>query len=128
MSEMMSAVIVDDDKLSAKVLEMLLHHEGMTVTTIYDSARIAETLADVPCPAVVFLDLEMPHLDGYEALVVLRRQFGSSLPIAAYSVHTGELKTALEKGFDGFFCKPVNSAAFADNLRQLLNGERVVAY
>ena len=121
------AVIIEDDKLNAKVLETLLRQEGITVTIISDPANTLTVLADKPTPAVIFLDLEMPHLDGYEVLVMLRQQYGQSVPIAAYTVHISELTTAVGKGFNGFFSKPINGATFHDNLAQLLRGEQALS-
>jgi putative two-component system response regulator len=127
MTDNTHAVIIEDDKLNAKILETMLRQEGMTVTTIADPANAMAVLAQQSAPAVVFLDLEMPHLDGYEVLAMLRAQYGPQLPIAAYTVHTSELLNAMDKGFSGFFAKPINRAMFHANLLKLLNGEQALS-
>jgi len=119
------AIIIDDDRLSVKVLETLLRQEGMSVTSIDNPADVSAKLTELPAPNVVFLDLEMPHLDGYEVLDLLRQRLGNEVLVAAYTVHTSEAVAAMGKGFDGFFGKPLNMTTFPGNLKRLLNGERV---
>lgn len=127
MTQVQRAVIIEDDKLNAKVLETLLRHEGMAVTIISDPTQALPQLILQDPPAVIFLDLEMPKLDGYEVLALLRAHYGDQLYVAAYTVHTNEMLTILAKGFNGFFAKPINGARFPENLRQILKGEQVLA-
>ena len=125
MIETLHAVIIEDDRLNAKVLETLLRQEGVAVTVIRDPAQAIAILDARPTPDVFFVDLEMPHLDGYEVLAILRERYGNRMPIAAYTVHTNEIINAVGKGFNGFFAKPINGAKFHEKLQQLLRGEQV---
>jgi len=51
---------------------------------------------------VVFLDLEMPGLDGYSVKDLLRMHLGE-IPIIAYTVHVSEINAVHQSGFNGFF-------------------------
>lgn len=119
------ALIVDDDLMSIKVLESLLRQDGWSVASVSDPQDLAATLPELRAPQVVFLDLEMPHMDGYEVLKYLRATLGETVRVAAYTVHTSELTTVIEQGFDGMFGKPLDSKAFRANLQRLVKGERV---
>lgn len=58
---------------------------------------------------VVLMDVQMPGMDGFEALAHLRAD-GFHKPIVALTAHTmkGDRERCLENGFDGFLGKPVN--------------------
>jgi len=121
------ALIIDDDRMNAIVLEKLLENEGLTSSVIDHPAGLQNILAEMTALHVVFVDLELPSNDGYEVLAFLRTQLGTNVPIVAYTVHISESVTARQKGFDGFLGKPINRQDFPSNLRRILNGERVWA-
>jgi two-component system cell cycle response regulator DivK len=73
---------------------------------------------------VIFCDLEMPKLTGYEMLPMLREQVGQ-LPIIAYSVHLSEIDATRKMGFDGFVGKPLDNERFPEIIRRILNGQSV---
>jgi CheY-like chemotaxis protein len=76
-------------------------------------------------PDLVFLDLEMPEMDGYQVLRSLRNTLLEGVPIIACTVHLNEAATIREQGFDGFIAKPLDPKRFSAQMRQILNGERV---
>lgn len=127
MSQTKHALIIEDDRMSAIVLEKLLSAEGVSASSINHPALVADALDQIVQPAVIFVDLELPVQNGYEVLDQLRARFGTEIPIVAYTVHISESVSALHKGFDGFIGKPVNRQDFPDHLRRILNGERVWA-
>ena len=74
---------------------------------------------------IVFLDLEMPKLDGYEVLVILKQHFGNNVPIVACTVHTAEINTTRKLGFSSFVAKPLDTDRFPNQLSRILNGDPV---
>jgi CheY-like chemotaxis protein len=118
-------LIIDDDKTSGIVLAKLVENEHLTPLVLNHPKALMEALPTLTNLKVIFLDLEMPHLDGYEVLALLREHFGDALPIVAYTVHTTEYSNAMQKGFHAFMGKPVNGAAFPKNLQRILRGERI---
>ncbi|HEX2618780.1 MAG TPA: response regulator, partial [Phototrophicaceae bacterium] len=73
---------------------------------------------------VVFLDLEMPGLDGYQVKEMLRSSLGDT-PIVAYTVHVSEINEVRNLGFNGFLGKPLDNARFPGQLARILRGEAV---
>jgi two-component system cell cycle response regulator DivK len=120
------ALIIDDDAANNAVLAQLLHNEGVTSTILIDPTAIKDVLADELQFDVVFLDLEMPQLDGYEVYDLLAEDANfASVPIVACSVHTNEMAKTRRIGLNGFLSKPLDPNRFPDQLARLLNGESV---
>jgi CheY-like chemotaxis protein len=73
---------------------------------------------------VVFLDLEMPGMDGYETHAWLRDRL-KGVPIIAYTVHVSEMNVVKQRGFDGFLGKPLDNERFPGQLSRILAHEPV---
>ena len=118
------ALVIDDNTQNLRVLAQLLSKQGVTSTEVANPTKLANLLPTLDHVDVVFLDLEMPGLDGYHVKDMLRSQMGST-PIIAYTVHVSEMNAVRELGFDGFLGKPLDNARFPDQLARILNGEPV---
>ncbi len=120
-----NVLIIDDDEVTVDILAQILTPLNASVTIVLEPEQIEHMIHDLPTPDVVFLDLEMPVLDGYEVLADLKERYGISAPIVAYTVHTGESANAAKEGFDGFLAKPLDIDLFPGQFERILNGERV---
>jgi two-component system, cell cycle response regulator DivK len=120
------ALIIDDNQKNLGVMAQMLQLEGVDSTKVPNPNQLASILDQLAQVDVIFLDLEMPGLDGYAVLELLRAnpRFKTA-PIVAYTVHVSEVKVAYEHGFDSFIGKPLNSDKFPDQLNRILNGESV---
>src|ERR1051326_5345293 len=85
------ALIVDDDKNNLEVLAGLLTAEGLTYTAVKDPTKVAAELPKLEKIDVVFCDLEMPRMNGYQLLAMLREQLDPSTTIIACTVHISEI-------------------------------------
>lgn len=119
------ALIIDDDAYSVHIMERLLDQEDIAYTAITDPTRLAPLLETVEQIDVIFLDLEMPKLDGYEVLAILKSHFGENVPIVACTVHTAEINTTRKLGFSSFVAKPLDTDRFPNQLSRILSGEPV---
>ena len=73
----MNTLLIDDDSIGVFLTERLLQREGFTdETTAFSSAQLAldflEQAAPEELPQVIFLDLNMPLMNGWEFLEALR--------------------------------------------------------
>jgi CheY-like chemotaxis protein len=119
------ALIIDDNAQNLKVLAQLLSKQGASCTEILDPRTLLNTLPIlVGHIDVVFLDLEMPGLDGYNVKELLRTYLGDT-PIIAYTVHVSEIHVVKQLGFDGFLGKPLDTSRFPNQLARILRGESV---
>ncbi len=117
--------MVDDNHDAADSLAWLLRLAGHQVWTAYDGPSAIVT-ACTHRPEVVFLDLCLPGLDGFEVAAWLRKQdaLRNTLLVAITgSTDSDHRRRATEAGFDHFFLKPVD---FAD-LDQLMAAAKGVA-
>jgi CheY-like chemotaxis protein len=123
------ALIIDDQISNIEVLSLLLEPEGVTYSGVTSPRDVLPMLDQIPKLDVVFLDLEMPNIDGYEVLGVLKADPRlAGIPIVAYTIHTSEMSAAQSAGFDSFLGKPLRTAEFSQQLRQILSGEQVWSY
>lgn len=114
MSDRIRVLVVDDSALMRKLISRILEGEGSieVVGTAMDGAFALKKIEELK-PDVVTLDLEMPRVDGLEALRQITRQF--QLPVIVVSTHTkqGAYSTfkALAYGALDFVAKPKEAAA-----------------
>lgn len=123
MSEI-NALVIDDNAQNLRVLSQLLTRNHVKCHEVADAARLNDYVQQIEQVDVVFLDLEMPGMDGFRAKDLLREHLGS-IPIIAYTVHVSEIDVVRQRGFDGFLGKPLNSSRFPQQLARILNGEAV---
>lgn len=106
---MISVLVVDDSVLIRKRITRLLnnHRKIEVVGTANDGLQAIDMIRKLK-PDVVTLDVEMPNMNGIEALKVITREF--DVPVLMLSALTKEgadvTMTALEMGAVDFICKP----------------------
>jgi signal transduction histidine kinase/CheY-like chemotaxis protein len=109
-------LLVEDDPTVAQAVSGLLQGQGHAVV---HAPQALAALAALQAGAfdLVFLDLDLPGLDGYGLARLLRAQ-GHALPLVALTARAdaGSERAALEAGMDGFLRKPVTGAMLADAL------------
>src|ERR1044072_5276274 len=67
---MIRSIIIDDEPHAAQVLQILLekHCADVKVEAVCHAAKDAEKIVRTIDPQLVFLDIEMPHMNGFELL------------------------------------------------------------
>ena|SRR5258708_7437537 len=128
MPKLTHALIIDDDAFNLEVLARLLDGAKIAHTAIQDPSQLDAAIAQTAQFDIVFLDLEMPHMDGYQAFSFLRNRLGTSIPVVACTVHVNEAPNARELGFHSFISKPLDPSRFSEQLARIANGEQVWDY
>jgi|KBSSwiStaDraftv2_1062776.scaffolds.fasta_scaffold22574_1 two-component system CheB/CheR fusion protein len=111
-------LVVDDSRDSADSLGILLRHLGAETQVVYDGLSAVEALRGFR-PTVVFLDIAMPGMDGYETARRLRAvPEGRELALVALTGwgQDEDRRRSKAEGFARHLLKPVD----ADSLRALL--------
>jgi len=125
MSNTIHALLIDDDHFNLEVLNRFLTNEGIACSSVQNVKHIRSTVTSAPQIDLVFLDLEMPQMDGYEVFRLLRSTLGGDVPIVACTVHINEISRARDLGFTGFISKPLDQQRFPQQVKRLLQGEQV---
>ena len=119
-------LVVEDNERNLKLLRDVLEYAGYDVRV----ARTAEegiTLAVSDPPHLVLMDIQLPGVDGVEALGRLRESPRTAdIPVVAVTAQAmkQDRERALRAGFDGYVEKPISVRAFPDQVRRfLLNGK-----
>jgi PAS domain S-box-containing protein len=103
-------LVVDDLKMNADSLSMLLEMAGNEVSKAY-SGREALDKAEAVRPDIILMDLGMPGMDGFEATRRIRERFKHRklVMIAVSGWGQKEVRTrSIEAGFDAHITKPVD--------------------
>jgi CheY-like chemotaxis protein len=106
-------LVVDDNEDSAESLGALLGFLGVDVRTALDGPSALEAYAEYD-PAIAFLDIGMPGMDGYEVARRIRASFPERKTILVALTGWGQAedrRRAREAGFDHHLVKPADFAA-----------------
>jgi two-component system, cell cycle response regulator DivK len=122
------ALIIDDDNNNLGILAELLTLEGVGYTQVQNPSHLDGVLQKLKKVDVIFLDLELPVLNGYQLLEKFKQDPRyASVPVVAYTVHVSEINQARQLGFHSFIGKPLDAELFPDQIARILKGERVWA-
>jgi len=121
---MTHAVFIDDDSTSLMIFDNLCQEIGIRSTILDNSKNIIDIVNSITDVDVVFIDLEMAPLNGYDILAGIRVTH-QDIPIIACSVYYDEVERAQAQGFNGFIRKPIDLDKFGDQIQQIIAGEHI---
>ena len=122
---------VEDDYRSRMVLqvfiERVMHYDSLTM--FEDSSDFeAKVLALEPKPNVIFLDIQISPISGYQMLEILRRlpAYEKTIVIAmTANVMSHDVEQLKAAGFTGLIGKPLVKEVFTPLVERILAGESV---
>jgi CheY-like chemotaxis protein/two-component sensor histidine kinase len=103
-------LVIDDNEDNTELLRVALGHAGHTVETAFDGT-IGLQLAESFKPDIIFLDIGLPGLSGYDVVRALRATtHGKTIPIVAVTGYANAThrNEALRAGFTTHVAKPVD--------------------
>ncbi len=104
---MFKALIIDDEQRASDILQLMIERFVPVITGVWtcnDSRLAAQMIHDVK-PDLVFLDIRMPYLDGFEVLSQIREKRFKIIFTTAYNEYT--LQAIRFSAFD-YLLKPVD--------------------
>jgi len=111
-----TALIVDDSTSMRVALSGTLRNAGFTVLTARDGQEALDVLKHEGLPSLVTLDIEMPRMDGLEALFAIRQMPGAeALPVFMMTSRGGakHRRAAEQLGATRYFTKPYRDSELA---------------
>jgi CheY-like chemotaxis protein len=114
-------LLAEDGPDNQRLIAFVLQKSGADVTTV-DNGQLAVDAAIEASDAghpfhVVLMDMQMPVMDGYQAVALLRAK-GYRLPIIALTAHamTGDRQRCLAVGCDDYASKPIDRASLIEQI------------
>ena len=122
----MRILAAEDNEPNAEILTELLKTEGIECE-IAENGKEAVELFNASKPGyydMIFMDIAMPVMDGYEATGFIRSSLhpdGATIPIVAMTAYVFEedVRRSLEAGMDAHTAKPIDMENVKDLIRQL---------
>ncbi len=112
-------ILVAEDNVTNQYLAVrLLEKRGHAVSVVGNGREAIEVLSRQPVD-LVFMDVQMPEMDGLETTVAIRRAeqgTGRHVPIVAMTANamSGDRECCLQAGMDGYLAKPLRPDALFD--------------
>ena len=117
-------LIVEDNDKNMKLVRDVLQVDGYTTLEAV-TGEDGVALAQQHKPDLILMDIQLPGINGIEALRILRADPATAaIPIIAVtaSVMQQDRKMITEAGFDAYVGKPLNLKEFREAVRHALQG------
>lgn len=115
-------LIVEDNPLNAMILSGILKDLGYTSEQA-ENGLIATNKVSENSYDLILMDLNMPVMDGFRSIEVIRQELNSTIPIIVVTANTSkpDLERTYDLGSNGHVYKPINSTAIKKALIKVLN-------
>jgi len=105
-------LVAEDNIVNQKIIAALLARRGQDTVLVANGREAIGAWSREPFDAI-FMDVQMPEMDGFEATAVIRaaeRGTGKHIPIIAMTAHamSGDRKRCLGAGMDDYVAKPIS--------------------
>jgi two-component system chemotaxis response regulator CheY len=118
---MKTCLVVDDSGVVRKIARRILEEMGFEIIEAEDGDQALE-FCKQSLPTAVLLDWNMPVMDGYEFITLLRRMPGGDKPKVVFcTTENGmdHIARALAAGADEYIMKPFDKDIVADKFREV---------
>ena len=118
-------LVIDDAAENRELLTLVLNDLGIDTETAENGA-IGVDMATASDYDVILSDIQMPVMDGYQAVAAMREK-GLSQPIIALTANAmkGYEEKILKAGFSHYMTKPIDIDALSKLLAELIGGKKV---
>lgn len=116
----LKVMVIDDSKTIRRTAETLLQREGYEVVTAVDGFEALSKIADAN-PDIVFVDIMMPRLDGYQTCALIKNNPDyANKPVIMLSSKDGLFDKARGRivGSDEYLTKPFSKDELFEAINQ----------
>ena len=115
-------LIVDDSSTNLLIARNMLHNDYQVITV--SSAKKMFSILEKIKPDLILLDIEMPGMDGFEALELLKTS-RPGIPVIFLTVmNDSEMETrGLQLGAVDFLIKPLSKSTLLERIKPHLTGQ-----
>jgi two-component system cell cycle response regulator DivK len=114
-------LVVEDNPKNLKLVRDVLIHSGYEVIEA-TSGEEGVRLAVERSPDLILMDLQLPGIDGAEALRRIRASHNDQVPVVAVTAFAmnDDRARAFESGFDGYVEKPISVRTLSQQVHDFL--------
>lgn len=112
-------LIIDDDARNIFALKATLKAYKYDSVTASSAKEGLDILKGGDGIGIILLDMMMPDMDGYEALPLIKRQYGMPVIAVTAQAMVGDKEKCLDAGADDYISKPIN----VDRLLEILKSK-----
>lgn len=118
-----SVIIADDEPLMRQLLKSMLNKLDCEITYEFsDGKEVVNALHSDCIPDILFLDIEMPGLNGLDVLEIVKKEKIETFTIIVSAHGTFEnVQTAMGAGADGFVVKPYSEKKIEQVFSKFIN-------
>lgn len=119
-------LVVDDTPANVELMLDLLEDEGFTHVKGVTDPREVLSLCENALPALILLDIRMPHLDGYTVIEQLQARFADQVPpiiILTAQIDDNTRQRALSMGVRDFITKPFKQDEVLQRIQNAIDVE-----
>jgi len=128
MRNVIRVVVVDDHALfRAGLISLLSDMPGVKIVGEASDGHQAVDVVRRVQPDVVLLDVNMPQMDGVEAVKALRKDDSVRIIMLTISKHHDDLIGAIKAGADGYLLKNAEPEELSKALTAVVNGQSVLS-
>lgn len=124
-----TVLVIEDNLNNFLLIARLLAYLGVERCEWKASGwQVREFVESLPSVDLILMDINLPEVDGYRALELLRRdpRFKDKLVVAVTAdASQSNMEKARQAGFDGFIGKPIDPDRFPRQIERILRGEKV---
>jgi len=116
-------LIVEDNPMNMELATDLLELAGYVVIQA-ETAEAGIELAKAESPALILMDISLPHMDGLTATGILKQdQSTKDIPIIALTAHAmrNDERRILAAGCDGYIPKPIDTREFPKTVARYID-------
>ncbi len=130
MSSKIQLVIADDHNLFIEGLQLILHnHPDIEIASIASNGKELLDTVRKNRPDIILLDINMPVLNGLDALKYLKREFAQVKVIMLSTYNEDHLvEKAKARGANGYLLKNVNKAELVQTINLVYQGQSCFPY
>ncbi len=122
----MKVLIVDDEEMTIKMIEMQLHKDNFVVLTSTDGVEAMEIIKR-ELPDIIISDIMMPFMSGLELLETVKSE-NKKMPVILISAldDVEIIQTAIGMGADDFIIKPINMDELSLRVHRVLVNHNIL--
>lgn len=108
-SQTKNILVAEDDNINFLLLKTILELKGHKVLRARNGQEVVDISASNTAIDLIFMDIKMPVLDGYEAFEIIKKDNPDIAVIAQTAHSSSEVKERIMKaGFSGYITKPLD--------------------